>query len=225
MLLRQIIMAVALAFLLVVSASRLLAVLVPGHDRLRQAGHRAAAVAGAVAEEAADYKRPAFSLVGRALHPLALHHLGALSADAILVVHLREVGPAPPHPSVPAYQTVLVDPDPAVDFVEVHFAVDVAPRRVVALADDAAPAAATAHRPKRTAVLLSLLRRVGLPHRASAIARRVGLGLCRVLAAPVRDLRSVRLDGVRHRDELVRLVFLLELAKAPRVLRLPQAVP
>ena len=145
----KIIMAVALAFLLVVSASRLLAVLVPGHGRLKEARHPAAAVAaaaaGAVAEEAADYKRRAFSLVGRALHPLALHHLGALSADAILVVHLREVGPAQRHPSVPACQTVLVDPDPAVDFVEAHFAVDVAPRRVVALAGDHAPAAAAVH--------------------------------------------------------------------------------
>ena len=56
----KIIMAVALAFLLVVSASRLLAVLVPDHDRLRQADHRAAAAAaavaaGAVAAEAADH--------------------------------------------------------------------------------------------------------------------------------------------------------------------------
>jgi hypothetical protein len=75
-------MAVAVAFLLVVSASRLPAVLVPGPDRLRQARHRAAAAAaagaaaaaaaaaaGAVVAKAADHKRPAFFLFGRAPHP------------------------------------------------------------------------------------------------------------------------------------------------------------
>ena len=143
----------------------------------------------------------------------------------ILVVHLREVGLAQQHPLVPACRAVSVDPDPAVDFVEAHFVVDVAPHRAVALADDAAPAAATAHRRKPMAVLLSLLHPVGLPHRVLPIARRFGLGLCRVLAARVRDLRAVRLDGVQHRDELVRLVFLLGPAKATRVLRLPEALP
>ena len=72
-------MAVAVAFLLVVSASRLLAVLVPGRDRLRQARHLAgaAAAAGAVVEEAADQERSAFFLFGRAPHPWLRHQEAA----------------------------------------------------------------------------------------------------------------------------------------------------
>ena len=65
-------MAVAVAFLLVVSASRLLAVLVPGRDRLREAPHLAGAAA-AVAEEEADQERSAFFLFGRAPHPWLRH--------------------------------------------------------------------------------------------------------------------------------------------------------
>ena len=75
-------MAVAVAFLLVVSSSRLLAVLVPGRDRLRQARHRAAAAAaagavGAAGAEAADHERPAFFLFGRAPHPWLRHQEAA----------------------------------------------------------------------------------------------------------------------------------------------------
>jgi hypothetical protein len=42
--------------------------------------------------EAADHKRPAFFLFGRAPHLPALHRPEARSADAILVVQLPEVG-------------------------------------------------------------------------------------------------------------------------------------
>jgi len=220
----KIIMAVAVAFLLVVSAFHLPVALVPGHDRLRQALRLVAAAAAAavvaVVAEAADQERPASSLVGRALHPLALHHLGALSADAILVVHLREVGPAQLHPSAPACQTVLVDPDPAVDFVEAHFALHLAAHRAVVVAGDAVAAAATAHLPKPTAVLLSQLLLVRLPHVASAIARQVVLGLGRVPAAMVKRLRAAPMAGLSPQDELFHRVDLLGLAKATRVLHL-----
>ena len=65
----------AVAFLLVASCFHLPAARGPGRDRLRQARHlaAAAAAAGAVAAEAADHERPAFFLVGRALHPHVLH--------------------------------------------------------------------------------------------------------------------------------------------------------
>ena len=71
----KIIAAVAVAFLLVASCFRLPAVLVRARDRLLQARHlaAAAAAAGAVVAEAAERERPAFFLVGRALHPWLLH--------------------------------------------------------------------------------------------------------------------------------------------------------
>ena len=65
-------MASAGVSVLVLFVFRLPAVLVPG--RLEQARHRAAAAAAAadaVVTEAADHKRPAFSLFGRAPHPQA----------------------------------------------------------------------------------------------------------------------------------------------------------
>ena len=82
------------AFLLVASCFHLPAAHDPGHDRLRQARHlaAAAAVAGAVVAEAADRKRPAFFLFGRAPHPPVLHRPEARTADGIQVVRLPEVG-------------------------------------------------------------------------------------------------------------------------------------
>ena len=70
----EIIMGVAVAFLLVVSSSHLPAGPAPVRDRLTRARHLVAAAAGAVAvvAEAADHKRPAFFLFGRAPHPV--HH-------------------------------------------------------------------------------------------------------------------------------------------------------
>ena len=67
----KIIAALAVAFLLVVSSVHLPAVLGLGRDRLQQARHHAAAAAaaGAVVAVAAERERPAFFLVGRALHP------------------------------------------------------------------------------------------------------------------------------------------------------------
>jgi hypothetical protein len=215
---------VAVAFLLVASCFRLPAGHVPGRDRLGQARHRAAAAAaaGAVAAEAADHKGPAFSLVGLVLHPLALPQPGA---DVIRQVDLREVGPVERRPSVPACRTVSVDPGPVADFVQAHFAVDLAPHRAVAAADDAAPAVATAHSPKPTAVSLFLLLLAHLPHRALAIARRPGLGLCRALEARARGLHAAPMAGLSARDELVRPVYLLQPGKAACVLRLPRGLP
>jgi hypothetical protein len=118
-------------------------------------------------------------------------------------VQLREVGRVLLRPSVPPCRTVSVDHDPVADFVVADFAVDLAPHQVVARAGDAAPAAATAHPPKLTAVLLGLLLPVRLAHRALAIAR---LGLCPVLAAQARHLRAVPMAGLSRRDELVRRV-------------------
>ena len=67
--------ALAVAFLLVVSSVHLRAVRGLGRDRLRQARHlaAAAAAAGAVVAVAVERERPAFFLVGRALHPRVLH--------------------------------------------------------------------------------------------------------------------------------------------------------
>src|SRR5262245_26017951 len=82
----KIIAAVVEAFLLVASCFHLPAARDPGHDRLRQARHlaAAAAAAGAVVAEAADRKRPAFFLFGRAPHPPVLHRPEARTADGIL---------------------------------------------------------------------------------------------------------------------------------------------
>jgi hypothetical protein len=106
-----------------------------------------------------------------------------------------------------------------------HHAQDLFPQRVVVLAGDDALAAATVHHLKLTAVLLSLLRPVRLLHRAVGIVRLPGLGLCRVQAVTVKDLRAVRMAEVLWRDELVRRVDLLRPAKATRVLRLVPALP
>jgi len=65
----EIIMGVAVAFLLVVSSSHLPAGPAPVRARLPQARRRAAAAAAAaVVAGAADHKRPAFFLFGPALH-------------------------------------------------------------------------------------------------------------------------------------------------------------
>ena len=73
-----------MAFLLVVSSFHLPAARVPGRDRLRQAGRLvavaavAAVAAGAGARAAAaERERPAFFLVGRALHPQVFHQTEA----------------------------------------------------------------------------------------------------------------------------------------------------
>jgi len=86
---------VAEAFLLVVFAAHLAAAAVPGRGQLPQARHlvaAAAAAAGAVVAEAADRKRPAFFLFGRAPHPPVLHRPEARPAGGVLVVRLPEVG-------------------------------------------------------------------------------------------------------------------------------------
>jgi hypothetical protein len=106
------------------------------------------------------------------------------------------------------------------DFVEAQFAVDLAAHQAVALADDAAPAGATAHPLRLTAVWLSRLPLVRLPHQALAIARLLDLGLCRVLAARATDLRAVPTAGLSRRDELLRRVCHLQRAKATPVQRL-----
>ena len=75
----KIIKASAGVLVLVVFVSHLPAVLVPAHDRLRQARHRAAAAAAAagaadaVVAEAAGLERSAFVLFGRVRHRW-LHH-------------------------------------------------------------------------------------------------------------------------------------------------------
>ena len=123
-------------------------------------------------------------------------------------------------PWAPACRTLSVHPGPVADFVEAQFAVELAPRRGVAEADDAAAVVATAHLPNLTAVLLSLLLLVPLPHQALAAALLPDLGLCGVLAPKARDLRAALTAGLSRRDELVRLVCLLQPAKATRVLPL-----
>jgi hypothetical protein len=75
-----------------------------------------------------------------------------------------------------------------------HFAVDLALHLVVALAGDHVPAAAQIE--KLTAVLLSLLQPVRLPHRALAIARQPELALCHPLGARAKHLRAVQMAGV-----------------------------
>ncbi|MGB8670880.1 MAG: hypothetical protein WCD29_14055 [Pseudolabrys sp.] len=71
----EIIMGVAVAFLLVASSPLLAAARGPGRDLLRPARHRAdaAGAAGAVVAEAADHERSAFFLFGRAPHPWLRH--------------------------------------------------------------------------------------------------------------------------------------------------------
>ena len=223
------IMAVVVAFPLVAVCFHLPAARAPALDRLRPARPLAAAAAAAadavaVVTEAADHEPPAFFLVGRALHPPVLHPPEARSADAIVVVHLPEVGFLRLLPWAPPCRTVSVDPDPVADFVEAHFAVDLAPHQGAALADDADPAAARAHPPKLTVVRLFLLPLVRLAHRVFVVARRVDPGLCRVLAARAIHLRAVPMAGLSRRHELVRLVYYLQRATPTRV-RLPRAVP
>jgi hypothetical protein len=108
------------------------------------------------------------------------------------------------------------------DFVEAHSAVELAPQRAVAGADDAAPAVATAHPQELTAVLLSLLLLVRLPQEAWALARLLDLGLCRVLAARAKYLRAVLMAELSRRDELV---CHLQMVQVTCVLRLPRALP
>lgn len=98
-----------------------------------------------------------------------------------------------------------------------------AAHRVVAAADDADPAVATARPQELTVVLLSLLLAVLLPQE---VARLLDLGLRRpVLAARVKYLPAVLLAELSRRDELVRLVYHPQMVKATRVLRLPRALP
>jgi hypothetical protein len=74
----KIIADLAVAFLLVVSSFHLPAARVPGRDRLRQARRLvAAAVAAGARAAAAERERPAFFLVGRALHPQVFHQAEA----------------------------------------------------------------------------------------------------------------------------------------------------
>src|SRR5947208_11626547 len=82
----KIIADLAVAFLLVVSSFHLPAAPVPGHDQLRQA-HRL--VAAAARGAAAERERPAFFLLGRALHPLIRQPAGASQADDIQTADLR----------------------------------------------------------------------------------------------------------------------------------------
>ena len=73
----EIIMGVAVAFLLVVSSSHLPAGSAPVRDRLTRARRLVAAAAGAVVAEAADHERSAFFLFGRAPHPWLRHQEAA----------------------------------------------------------------------------------------------------------------------------------------------------
>ena len=72
----KIIADLAVAFLLVASSFHLPAARVPGRDRLTQARRLVVAGAGARAA-AAERERPAFFLVGRALHPQVFHQTEA----------------------------------------------------------------------------------------------------------------------------------------------------
>ena len=90
MFLRQIIAALAEAFLLVVSCFHLPAVRAPGHDRLTKARRLVAAAAGARAV-VAERERLAFFLVGRALHPRVRYQPDACPVDEIRPVDLRHV--------------------------------------------------------------------------------------------------------------------------------------
>ena len=73
----KIIADLAVAFLLVVSSFHLPAARVPGRDRLKQARLLVAAAAAGARAAAAERERPAFFLVGRALHPQVLHQTEA----------------------------------------------------------------------------------------------------------------------------------------------------
>jgi hypothetical protein len=114
---------------------------------------------------------------------------------------------------------------PAAESVLIHRALDLAPQLVVAPAGDHALAAATVHPQKLAAVLLSLRLLVRLLHRALAIARRPGLGLCRVQTAKATRLHGLLMIGLSLRDELVRPACLPQPAKATRVARLLEALP
>jgi hypothetical protein len=97
---------------------------------------------------------------------------------------------------------------PAAESVPIHHARRLAPQLVVAPADDAAPAAATAHHLKLATVLLSLRPLVHLLHRALAIAPLLGLGLglCRLQTAMAKDLRAAPTTVVLCPHELARRV-------------------
>ena len=123
-----------------------------------------------------------------------------------------------------ACRTVFVDRGSAADFLEAHFAVNLAPHLVVAVAGDAAVAASMVHRRKPTAVSLFPLRPVRLLRRPVGVAGLPGLGLCRVQPVRVKHLRAVRMAAVSQRDEFARRADLLQLAKATHVLRLRPAL-
>jgi hypothetical protein len=80
------------------------------------------------------------------------------------------------------------------NFAVAHFAADLAPHLVVALAGDHVPAAAQIEKP--VAVLLSLLLLARLPHRALAAARQPALALCHPLGARAKHLHAVRMAGL-----------------------------
>ena len=112
----KIIATAVVAFPLVAFFVHLPAVRGPGlaPDPLRQARHLAAAASAApavaaavvVVVEAADHTRPAFCLVGRELHSLALHQPEARPvAFVVWQADLHEVVPAQRRPSAPASQT------------------------------------------------------------------------------------------------------------------------
>jgi hypothetical protein len=125
---------------------------------------------------------------------------------------------------VQACRTVFVDRGSAADFLEAHFALNLAPHLVVAVAGDAAVAASMVHRRKLTAVSLFPLRPVRLLHRPVGVARLPGLGLCRVQPARVKHLRAVRMTALSQRDEFARRAYPQD--RAPRPPRLfPDPVP
>jgi hypothetical protein len=132
------------------------------------------------------------------------------------------------HPWVAAFR--IVDAEvlarvPAAESVLTHPGQHLVPHQIVALADDHVLAAATVHPRKLMAVSLSLLQ-LDLPlHQALEIAHLVCPGLCRVQTARAQHLRQVRTAGLSHRDELGRLVYVLQRAMATRVLRLLPALP
>jgi len=166
---------VVVAFLLVASCFRLPAARVPGRVRLLQVRHlaaAAAAAAAAVVAEVAERARPAFFLVGRALHPHFLHQPEARPAAELRTVDRREVVCVQLRPEVTACRTAdaqVLPGYPAAKSVLRHHVRDLAAQLVVAVAAGHVAAAATVRLLNLTAVLLWLRRQ----DRAREIARLV----------------------------------------------------
>ncbi|PYI73227.1 MAG: hypothetical protein DMF08_04115 [Verrucomicrobia bacterium] len=112
---------------------------------------------------------------------------------------------------------------PAAKSVLTHRPGDSFPHLVVALAGDHALAAGTVHGRQPTAVWVSLLP-VRLLHRVVGIVRLPGLALCHVQTAKAKRLHALPMAAVLCRHD-VRLVLLLRMAKATRVLCLRRALP